>query len=887
MSANYTLSVDIGSNVSKFLGGMRQSMKGLLSLGKTARGVDLERELKLEKTQNQISQLNRQMEMNALKMDAMRKKAAELRKVIDTPFTFGTDDQKKALGDIERAMENTQNQIIRKQEEMRSITETGRRLSGKRIGARNTTSELDAAQSAIDRLIAKQNELAISYANLEDKMAQAKVVNPNIGKATADLAQVEQQMRMLQGNTDKSSTEVKRLEKSLKDMGNAGKDSTNRVQSGLSGMKNAAVSAGRGMMAPVQGIGKVIGQATRRILLMGMAYKAVRAASSYLFGALKVNSQFSASLNAIKVNLLTAFQPIFDYILPAINALMSYLAQATGYIASFIASLFGKTYSQAKNSARATYKAVSAMDDYGKATKNAKSEADKATASFDKFNDITPSKASAGVGDIPQGGKATAPNFDAVKAPNIGWMDAVIKKLKPLGDAFKALWEAIRPTLEWIWKELLAPFGEWLIIDFIPNALEWLGEKIKAIGEWMKNNKGVVQNIAAVLLVAAAAFTVASIAVGIFNAVLAVNPIVWIVAAIAALIAVIVLCVKNWDAISAAAQAAWDTMVNAFKNAGEWFKKKVVEPIKKFFSDLWNSVTTWAKNTWNNIVKTFTSAGQWFQSSVISPIANFFKALWNNISTWARNAWNGVVSAFQSAGSWFQSRVVQPVANFFKGLWDNLKSGAKQAWEWVSAPFKSAADWFNNTIVKPISNFFGGLWNGIKSGASTLADWIRRYCIDPIVNLFKGMYNSVVSIIEGVINAFIGIINGFIKGINWVINTINNIPGVNIRQLGTMRQVRVPRLAKGGLAYGEIAAIVGDNPNARQDPEVISPLSDLQQMITAAVLQRDMAGGGAGSIEIKMVTEDGTTLAHVLVDPMNKVAKNRGYAPVWKPVSVG
>jgi len=41
----------------------------------------------------------------------------------------------------------------------------------------------------------------------------------------------------------------------------------------------------------------------------------------------------------------------------------------------------------------------------------------------------------------------------------------------------------------------------------------------------------------------------------------------------------------------------------------------------------------------------------------------------------------------------------------------------------------------------------------------------------------------------------------------------------------------VPALAEGGLAYGATTAIVGDNPNARIDPEVIAPLSKLQDMM--------------------------------------------------------
>ena len=40
------------------------------------------------------------------------------------------------------------------------------------------------------------------------------------------------------------------------------------------------------------------------------------------------------------------------------------------------------------------------------------------------------------------------------------------------------------------------------------------------------------------------------------------------------------------------------------------------------------------------------------------------------------------------------------------------------------------------------------------------------------------------------------------------------------------------KLAKGGLAFGESLAVVGDNPNARFDPEVIAPLSKLKNMIS-------------------------------------------------------
>lgn len=69
----------------------------------------------------------------------------------------------------------------------------------------------------------------------------------------------------------------------------------------------------------------------------------------------------------------------------------------------------------------------------------------------------------------------------------------------------------------------------------------------------------------------------------------------------------------------------------------------------------------------------------------------------------------------------------------------------------------------------------------------------------------------------------------------------------------------VPALASGGLAYGPTYAMVGDNPNARIDPEVIAPLSRLQSMLPTA--------GAAQQIQITLggqLTAKGRDLVYVL-----------------------
>lgn len=89
-----------------------------------------------------------------------------------------------------------------------------------------------------------------------------------------------------------------------------------------------------------------------------------------------------------------------------------------------------------------------------------------------------------------------------------------------------------------------------------------------------------------------AATLAATAATWLFNTAMTVltSPITLVVAAIGALIAIVVLLVKNWDTVKAKAIECWDKIKDAWDKVGNWFYEHVTEPIANFFTGMWEGI---------------------------------------------------------------------------------------------------------------------------------------------------------------------------------------------------------------------------------------------------------------------------------------------------------
>ena len=107
----------------------------------------------------------------------------------------------------------------------------------------------------------------------------------------------------------------------------------------------------------------------------------------------------------------------------------------------------------------------------------------------------------------------------------------------------------------------------------------------------------------------------------------------------------------------------------------------------------------------------------------------------------------------------------------------------------------------------------------------------------------QAVREKVMALFQAAINTAGAIINALKTDPTGILAAI--IGGISAVQIGLIAGAKIPALAKGGLAYGPQMAMVGDNPGARVDPEVIAPLSKLQAMMGM--------GGGKQEVIVKGV----------------------------------
>ncbi|VMX49753.1 TMP repeat family [Streptococcus pneumoniae] len=456
----------------------------------------------------------------------------------------------------------------------------------------------------------------------------------------------------------------------------------------------------------------------------------------------------------------------------------------------------------------------------------------------------------------------------------------IVGGIKNLGLAIKAL------TFD-----KLVSFGETIYLntlyakDFVVNSGKTIAQLGKTALELGKSALAWTAHAAKMGLATAAKFAhsvatgVATAATWAFNAALAVltSPITWIIAAIAALIAIGVLLYQNWDTVVEFAKTAWqglcDFISGICRAIGEFFSglwtklQEIFEPIGQWFGEKF-------QQAWDAIVNIFSGIGEWFSGvfqgawdaivNIFTPIGSWFGQRWAdvtsalaNIGAWFtdmfQKAWTGLTNIFSKLGSWFGER------------WNDVTSALSKVASWFGEMFTNAYNAVKNAFSS-IGGFFSGVWSTVQSIFVNAGQKVGS----AVGGAFRSAVNGVLGTIENVVNGFIGMING-------VIGMINKIPGVS---LGGIGYVSLPRLARGGIVDSPTIAMIGE-----AGKEAVVPLENtgfiqtLGRVVSSAVVNA-MAGvspqggfSGDGDIVIQIA---GHEFGRVAIQEINKEHERAG-----------
>lgn len=393
--------------------------------------------------------------------------------------------------------------------------------------------------------------------------------------------------------------------------------------------------------------------------------------------------------------------------------------------------------------------------------------------------------------------------------------------------AFNNIVEAAKKILPRIWNEVIDALPEELVttLKILTPILISLGTALGVIWGYFKA-KSAIENVTKSFKK--------------LNLILRANPILLIVAAIAALVAGFIYLWNNCESFRNFWIGLWDEIKNIVST--------VVEGIKKFFSDLignikktFSNIGKWFSDKFNEaknaIVNVFSTVAQWFLDNVITPIQNFFQPLVDWFTQLFTSIWNTISSIFEviiglvsgcvesikiiwgMITEWFSENIITPIAEFFTGLWEGISGAAQTAWDFIVEIWETVSTWFSDNIIQPIAGFFEEMWNKLKDGASKAWEGIKNV-FSPVVNWFKSVFtnawNGVKNVFstggkifsgikEGIEKTFKTVVNGIIRGINKVIkvpfdvingalNKIRNVGIGNAKPFSGLPTISVPQI---------------------------------------------------------------------------------------------
>lgn len=273
-----------------------------------------------------------------------------------------------------------------------------------------------------------------------------------------------------------------------------------------------------------------------------------------------------------------------------------------------------------------------------------------------------------------------------------------------------------------------------------------------------------------------------------------------------------------------------------------------------------------------------------FISSVkakIAPYEKYINRVWTSIKGYGTSAWSLIktvgLDAIDSLEKFWNEHgasILDHITKFVSDFYD-LASKTLQyiekAWNGgVGECFSSLVN-----LLGSILELFFAIYDVIIGPLTTAFDFFMEHASQVIGDLFEDL-SGILDILSGIADFFTNAINGEFNSESVINNITSGAEKLDIKSLLNVNKFLgipgLPAFADGGIVSAPTIGLVGEYSNARTNPEVISPLGDLKQMMSEVV--SDVIGGANG--EIHLTVNLGTkTIVDEVVKGINKQTKRR------------
>lgn len=520
--------------------------------------------------------------------------------------------------------------------------------------AKKAANNVDKAAQKVATLRQQLEELQ-AVAENEKKTRSTGTVSQETGEA---IQKTTQQLKMAQLNLESSQI---------------AQEKASAAVSEYVGKQRLAALTTQNVSEQFKKFTKRIAGLAKRVFIFTMITKALRTMRKMLLSTIGADKQMSTSLAQIRGNLISAFAPIYNYILPAIRTLLAWLAKLTAVVSVFINSLFGKTASQADASAKALYNQASATEAAGDAAEKAK----KQLSGLDEMNRWESNDSSGGGGG--GGSPGAAPKFDLsdqVDTGKIGKIAAVVRKLSPYVAAVAAGFAAWK-----IGKKFLGNLSKAKQLALAVAGAVLMGINVV---DMLKNGMN-FDNLTGYIIGAAAAVTGLGLAFGVLGG------------AITAIVAGLVLL----------GVAIRDVTKNGFNN-------KNLTAITVALLTIGGAIAIITGAWIPLLIAAMAAAVVWIVAKWTS-IKDWFSGLWEKVASGAVAAWDGIKSAFKSVPEWFQSK--------FRDAWQKVKdvfSTGGRIWSGIKEGIENTFRTVVNAIIRGMNTIIAVPFNKINSMLNTI-----------------------------------------------------------------------------------------------------------------------------------------------------------------------